>query len=187
MAIISTFELLIKPQLPKALAPALPPNVSKLSRNVIQGYFLTLANHSDSEFECQLVFTVRLTNGRTVEEVINIVDTSGSDTPLEPTAINTTQFESTITLPAISTSLVILQPDFIEFPDLLTTLDFEVRGFTEIKRTPNSLALPPITIIATPEHRGTFFKSLDGSTPDEIGLDQIAYSLPVRNGGVLEI
>jgi hypothetical protein len=50
MVIISTFELLIKPQLPKALAPALPPNVSKLSRNVIQGYFLTLANLGDKEW-----------------------------------------------------------------------------------------------------------------------------------------
>lgn len=48
MAIISTFELLIKPQLPKAVpvGPVIPPQASKLSRNVILGYFLTLANLS---------------------------------------------------------------------------------------------------------------------------------------------
>jgi hypothetical protein len=189
MATISTFELLVKPQLPKAapVGTAIPPQAVKLSRNVILGYFLTLANLSNVEFECQLVFTIRLPNTRTIEELIGIVDTSGSDAPFNLTTINPSQFGSIITLPAKSTTLVILQPDFIEFPNLLTDLDFEVRGFAEIKRTAASLALPPITIIATPENRGTFFSDLEGSTPDDIGLDQIAYSLPVRNGGVLEI
>jgi hypothetical protein len=189
MAIISTFELLVKPQLPQAppVGPAIPPQALKLSRNIIQGYFLTLANLSSVDFECQLVFTIRLPSTRTLEELIGIVDTSGSDITFDPTVIGISQFGSTITLAPKSTTLVILQPDFIEFPDLLTNLDFEVRGFAEIKRTATSLALPPITIIATPEHRGTFFSDLEGNTPDEIGLDQIAYSLPVRNGGVLEI
>jgi hypothetical protein len=189
MAIISSFELLIKPQLPKAapVGPAIPPQASKLSRNVVLGYFLTLSNLDDLDFECQLLFTVRLPNGRTLDELIGIVDTSGSDELFNLTAIDTNQFGATITLPSKSTTLVILQPDFVEFPNLLTSLDFEVRGFVEIRRTAASLALPPIRIVATPEHRGTFFSNLNGNIPDEIGLDQIAYSLPVRNGGVLEI
>jgi hypothetical protein len=189
MAIISTFELLIKPQLPKAspVGPAIPPQALKLSRNVVLGYFLTLANLSNLDFECQLLFTIRLPEGRTLDELIGIVDTSGSDALFDLVAIDTNQFGATITLPPKSTTLVILQPDFVQFPNLLTSLDFEVRGFVEIRRTAVSLPLPPITIIATPEHRGTFFSNLDGSTPDEVGLDQIAYSLPIRNGGFLEI
>lgn len=189
MAIISTFELLVKPQLPKAapVGPVLPAQVSKLSRNVVLGYFLTLANLSNLDFECQLLFTIRLPAGRTLEELIGIVDTSGSDALFNLVAIDTNQFGATLTLPPQSTSLVILQPDFVEFPNLLTNLDFEVRGFVELRRTAASLALPSIKIIATPEHRGTFFSDLNGNTLDEVGLDQIAYSLPVRNGGVLDI
>jgi hypothetical protein len=189
MAIISTFELLIKPQLPKAapVGPQIPPQALKLSRNVILGYFLTLANLSSSDFECQLLFTIRLPEGRTLDQLIGILDTSGSDAPFNLDPIGDNQFSAIISLPPKSTTLVILQPDFVEFPNLLTSLDFEVRGFVEIRRTPASLALPPITIIATPENRGTFFSNLDGNTPDEIGLDQIAYSLPIRNGGLLEV
>jgi hypothetical protein len=189
MAIISTFELLIKPQLPKKapVASQIPPQALKLSRNVVLGYFLTLANLSSADFECQLLFTIRLPEGRTVGELIGIIDTSGSDKPFKLDPIGEDQFGSTIVLPPKSTSLIILQPNFVDSPNLLTSLDFEVRGFVEIRRTAASLALPPVTIIATPENRGTFFSNLDGSTPDEIGLDQIAYSLPIRNGGFLEV
>jgi hypothetical protein len=189
MAVISTFELLVKPQLPKKppVGPQIPSQALKLSRNVILGYFLTLANLSSSDFECQLLFTIRLPQGRTISELIGIIDTSGSDEPFKLSRIEEDQFGSTIPLPPKSTSLIILQPNFVDFPNLLTSLDFEVRGFVEIRRTAASLTLPPVTIIATPENRGTFFSNLDGNTPDEIGLDQIAYSLPIRNGGFLEV
>ena len=43
MALVSTFEVLLKPQLPADL-PAPFNDVKNLSRNVIQGYFLTISN-----------------------------------------------------------------------------------------------------------------------------------------------
>lgn len=190
MTIISTFELLIKPQLPKNIPGTINPipgQVSKLSRNVILGYFLTLANLSSSEFDCDIIFTIRLPEGRNIDELVGVIDTSGSDILFKLLPIDVNQFGATMKLPPQSTSLVILQPNLIEFPALLTSLNFEVRGFVEIRRTAVSQALPPITIIATPEHRGTFFSSLNGSTPDEIGLDQVAYALPIKNGGFLEV
>lgn len=44
--IVSTFEILVKPQLPTTLPPGTPviPGIGNLSRKVIQGYFLTVAN-----------------------------------------------------------------------------------------------------------------------------------------------
>jgi hypothetical protein len=189
MTIISTFELLVKPQLPKsgAVGPIIPAGAAKLSRNVIQGYFLTLANLSNIDFECQLLFTSRLPAGRALAELIGVVDSTGSDIPFNLNPISTTQFEAVLVLPAQSTSLVILQPDFIEFENLLTDLNFEVRGYVELKRTAASLSLPPIQIIATPEQRGTFFADLAGATVSRVGLDQISYALPVQNGGVLTV
>lgn len=190
MAIISTFELLIKPQLPKNIpgtTTPIPGQVSKLSRNIILGYFLTLSNLSNSDFDFELVFTIKLPVGRVIDELVGIIDTSGSDIPFDLAPIGPNQFGATMQIPAQSTSLVILQPDLIQFPALLTSLNFEVRGFVEMRRAAASQALPPISIIATPEHRGTFFSSLSGSTPDEIGLDQVAYALPIKNGGCLDI
>jgi hypothetical protein len=80
--LISTFELLLKPQLP----PGIPGVVSNLSRNVIQGYFLTIANLSSFDLALSLVFTTRLTPPTTLTDFIDFVDTSGTNIsgPLDP-------------------------------------------------------------------------------------------------------
>ena len=43
MALVSTFELLLKPQLPAATTDKFPA-LGNLSRNILQGYFLTISN-----------------------------------------------------------------------------------------------------------------------------------------------
>ncbi|MDZ8094285.1 MAG: hypothetical protein RMZ42_20500 [Nostoc sp. DedQUE05] len=43
MAFISTFEILLKPQLPKELTDT-KPELIPLARNILQGYFLTIAS-----------------------------------------------------------------------------------------------------------------------------------------------
>jgi hypothetical protein len=55
--IISTFELLLKSQLPNDVE--LPNDIKNLSRNVIQGYFLTVANLSSRDLVLSLIFTTR--------------------------------------------------------------------------------------------------------------------------------
>ncbi|MFM7442165.1 MAG: hypothetical protein ACKO2V_26790 [Snowella sp.] len=46
MALISTFELLLKPQLPKNITTTFP-ELAPLARTVLQGYFLSIANITD--------------------------------------------------------------------------------------------------------------------------------------------
>ena len=55
--LVSTFEFLVKPQLPKELQQ---PPFDKISRTVIQGYFLTLANTTDSIVRVSLVVLQKL-------------------------------------------------------------------------------------------------------------------------------
>jgi hypothetical protein len=60
MAFVSTFELLLKPQLPKAIT-ASRPELAGLTRTVIQGYFLTISNITDNLIYLSVVFKPRPT------------------------------------------------------------------------------------------------------------------------------
>ncbi|MGF1590000.1 MAG: hypothetical protein ACFCU7_12280 [Pleurocapsa sp.] len=190
--LISTFELLLKSQLPNDLPPTVPAEVKNLSRNVIQGYFLTIANLSSFDLVLSLVFTSRLTPPTTLNDLITFLDTSGTNISgsLNPdqAAVTRNKFRfSPLFLAAGATGLFILQPNIVDKPELLNTLDFEVRGYTEIFLSSLSGNLSDIQLQITPEHRGTFFA--DATQPDlaNRGLDQIAYSLPVQNGGLFTL
>jgi hypothetical protein len=185
--LVSTFELLVKPQLPKELEPSLSPTVKKLSRTVIQGYFLTLANPSNSRLNLSLVFTaitpaLNSSTSATFLDINGINNTNSSD--LDPAA-NRARFE--LTLPPRDTGLFILQPDIVKDNGaLVRAADFEVRGFVEVflQRTASN---PNVTeILLTPEQRGTFFNSqlLEDSNA-EPRLDQIIYNLPTATGSSL--
>ena len=185
--LVSTFEILVKPQLPKDL-PNPPPVLQSISRTVIQGYFLTLANTTSSEVTISLVFTA-VTPPIDTDETIAFLDVEGINTvddPILDKAPGKVRFR--ITIPANDTSLFILQPNILKVDNdgktLVEKADFEVRGYVEIFLS--SLSAPKFAqLLLTPEHRGTFFnKDLDNlaSNPQ---LDQIAYSLPTANGSAL--
>lgn len=59
--LVSTFEILVKPQFPTTLPPGAPviPGIGNLSRKVIQGYFLTVANVNFFPVTVSVVLTVR--------------------------------------------------------------------------------------------------------------------------------
>jgi hypothetical protein len=58
MALVSTFELLVKSQLPSV--PALPAGpLTNLSRIALQGYFLTMANVNFFDVTLSVVFTIK--------------------------------------------------------------------------------------------------------------------------------
>lgn len=193
--LVSTFEVLVKPQLPAV------PGIENLSRKVIQGYFLTLANVNFFPVTVSLVFTVKFPKNpldpaalpKNFEDFLDAVDISGINLfPPDPQAKlvpeivpQTNKARLTFTLPENATGLLLLQANILN-PEILAGADFEVRGYVEIFLSSLS-GSDTATLLVTPEQRGTFFKDLDGKTPADVGLDQIAYSLPVSNGGVFKL
>jgi hypothetical protein len=194
MAVISTFELLVKPQLPKdnSFPPGLPSDlldkISQLRRNAIQGYFLTISNLSTRDLLLSLVFTV--SNSADIQKVVPFLDTSLSDNSLgslTPTMAGNKFGFSPLNLPANDTALFLLQPNFLSFPELLVDTNLEIRGYVEIFLSSLSGRPRNAQIQVTPEHRGTFYR-FDEDDPNTISsLDQYAYSLPVQNGGLLRL
>ncbi len=198
--LVSTFEVLVKPQFPRLPGSPLP-QIDQLTRNVIQGYFLTIANVNFFPVTVSLVFTIRFPEGTTVrpksfDDFIQAVDISGenllpgpsSTVKLVPEIVpQNNKARITFTLPENGTGLLILQPNILDTKlDLLTETNFEARGYVEIFLSSLS-GSNDATLLVTPEQRGTFYRSsVDGTIAGET-LDQIAYSLPVSNGGVFNL
>lgn len=191
MTLVSTFEVLLKPQLPTNVG------IDSLSRKVLQGYFLTVANVNFFPVTVSLVFTVIFPQNpldptalpQNFNDFIEAIDVSGinlisnSLVPEQVPANNKARL--TFTLPANATGLVLLQPD-ITNGKLFKGQNFEARGYVEIFLSSLS-GSDTATLLVTPEHRGTFFNNFDSKDPAEVNLDQIAYALPVSNGGVLKL
>lgn len=198
--LVSTFEILLKPQFPKKLPPVIPPaptGVEALSRTVIQAYFLTIANVNFFDVTVSLVFTIRFpvdtppteepTSFKDFIDAIDITGVNLTNTQLIPEAVPANNKAClTFTIPANTTSQLILQPDFITRPERLKSANFEARGYVEIFLSSLS-GSNMATLLLTPEQRGTFFKDLDAKLEANIGLDQIAYGLPISNGGVFNL
>ena len=165
--LVSTFEVLVKPQLPK-LPPVSPvvKDLAKITRNVIQGYFLTIANVNFFPLTVSIVFTVKFpTGGSPIDftDFLSAVDISGINllptNPLAPKLVPETQNEKarlTVTIPANTTGLLIVQPNILK-PDILKQANFEARGYVEIFLSSLS-GSNEATLLVTPEHRGTFYK-----------------------------
>ncbi len=188
--LVSTFELLVKPQFPKAenLPVVVPEDlelkIAKLSRTIIQGYFLTLSNINAFDVTLSLVFTVVSNPPVDTAKLVAFLDVNeiNMSAALEPDfAPNKIRF--TRTIPASETGLFLLQPNIL-VPDLLKNEAFEVRGFVEVFISSISTGYNSAKLLLTPEHRGTFYKNLDLEA-NEVQLDQIAYSLPTGHGGSL--
>jgi hypothetical protein len=182
--LISTFELLVKPQLPTLTSPPLPSppptDLATTSRTVIQGYFLTISNTINANVALSLVFT-SLTPGVNAADTVVLLDATGTNLVSDVTPLPLNRSRFSFSLNALDTALFILQPDIISNPGLLRSANLEIRGYSEIFISSLSTA-SAATLLITPEHRGTFFKNLDAADPQ---LDQIAYSLPTANGGSL--
>lgn len=172
--LVSTFELLVKPIAPTGAGP------SPVARTVVQGYFLTVANTSNSPVRVRLQFTAT-TPGLTIADTITISDVVGNTNEFgEIAPVNEKRSLYFVNIPANDTALVTLLPDITK-PEILAAKSLEIRGYVEV-----FLAAPAqksVNLLLTPEHRGTFLPDdITVTTPD---FDQLAYSLPTANGGSL--
>jgi len=190
--LVSTFEVLLKPQFPK-----IPGGFDAVTRTTIQGYFLTIANVNFFPVTVSVVLTIKFPTDpddaserpTSFADFIDAVDISGQNIfgTLVPEIVpQNNKARLTFTIPENTTSLLILQPDFINQPDLLKEANFEARGYVEIFLSSLS-GSDTATLLVNPEQRGTFFKDLAAKTPSDVGLDQTTYNLPVSNGGVFKL
>lgn len=173
--LVSTFELLLKPQLPKEITDRVP-ELSSLSRKIVQGYFLTIANVTKDFVYLSLVFTNK-TPGLNPKTIATFLDTNGTNDPVSQVFDRdgqVTKSRFTIPLNGNDTGLFILQPNILD-SSLLKAANFELRGYVEIFLSSGST--PKKTeLLITPEHRGTFFGE------DSSNLGEVAYSLPIATG-----
>lgn len=186
LTLVSTFELLVKPIAPKGSAPV---GAEAAARTVVQGYFLTIANTSNSDVRVRLQFTATTITpalNQIIKDTVTVRDVAGNVFE-DLTFVSSNKFIYTLGIPAHNTALVTLLPDLNE-PSVLNLKDpnfvpdLEIRGYVEI-----GLLAPggpeAVNLLLTPEHRGTFLpKNL---TSPILDLDQLAYSLPTANGGSL--
>jgi hypothetical protein len=205
---VSTFELLLKP-----ITPATPDNpktpeenaLAQTDRLVLQGYFLTIANTSETDLGLRLQFTATIPDPSTVvgktfvfldfgeEENTDREELKGNLVGDLSQIGDSNKFEFKFTLPGSKTALFLVQPDILPPPtssnDQLERI--EIRGFAEI-----FLESPPsqeFELLLTPEHRGTFLPAITSKNMDKMqGLkklipdfDQLVYPLPTPNGGSL--
>jgi hypothetical protein len=185
--LLSTFELLVKSQLPKGI-PVLPGNKTllALSRPVVQGYFLTIANITANPAKLILNF-----KAATTPLAVNIADVTA--TILDSSGVNdigdvipdvANAYKYMLEIQGDQTALFILQPDIITQPNALTDENIELRGYVDVELDPANI-LETVELLITPEHRGTFYGSgITEATPvEERQLGEIAYSLPTAQGG----
>jgi hypothetical protein len=189
--LISTFELLVKRQLPKTVRDSsgnpVPVATSPLSRPVVQGYFLSIANTTSDEAALILEFKAVTATVDLPDITATLLDKDGSNDigDVIPDVPNAYKFP--LVLAGNTTCLFILQPDIIKDNGAaLRAQDIELRGYVEVSLDSNS-ALDTVTLLITPEHRGTFYRSgiTDATPRSDRQLGEIAYSLPTASGGSL--
>ncbi|PZD75329.1 hypothetical protein C1752_00474 [Acaryochloris thomasi RCC1774] len=189
--LISTFELLLKSQLPEPpKGVPIDPKLEKLGRKIIQGYFLTLANTNSFKIELEVIFTLKLPKGLGIEKFITFVDPVGNSKDMAgriaPIQNEKDRYKTDkLSLASGDTILLILQPDFIKDMDLLTKANFEARGYAELRLASDNTPTGRADVLVSAEHRGTFFRSLEDGKDLDIG--QLSYGLAVQNSGLLTL
>lgn len=214
---ISTFELLLNvSQLPREIKGLPPEFVTKLedfkrvSREILQGYFLTISNLEERKITLELVFTVvsspnedKFENTKKLETsiVTSFFDSTGDNEiksfTSSPKTINTSSVM--VSLEPKDTGLLIVQPNPFLLLKPLKDSEIEIRGYVEVNNFQDiNKNYGTTRVLLTPEHRGTFYQleipkkpdnSIDLSKELKLAenqqLDQIAYSLPTGTGGAL--
>ncbi|MBD2515315.1 hypothetical protein H6G93_09880 [Nostoc sp. FACHB-973] len=177
--LVSTFELLVK-----AITPVTAPGTEAVARTVVQGYFLTIANTSNSNIAVTLQFTAT-TPELNLDDTVVAQDASVDDEfqELVPTS-DPRKFTHSLKIAANDTALVTLLPDVTK-TEIIKAAKLEIRGYVEISLISASDSTS-VDVLLTPEHRGTFLpQNLLIPSRLPLDFDQLAYSLPTSTGGSL--
>ncbi|WP_414549702.1 hypothetical protein [Anabaena sp. CCY 0017] len=184
MPLVSTFELVVKRIAPIDNLGALPPAIAKkleeVARRVVQGYFLTIANTTNSVAVLRLEF-ITTTPDLNLDDTVIALDITGKNEfgDLKKVPSDPRKFTFDFKIPAHDTGLVTLLPDLGNLDFLKGGKDLELRGYVKISRL--ALRGPTYELLVTPEQRGTFLPNdLNDRIPD---FDQIAYNVPTASGG----
>lgn len=183
--LISTFELLIKRQLPRAITDSAGNEIvlptSPLSRAIIQGYFLSIANTTANTAGLILNFKAVTSAVALPDITATFLDINGTNVIGDAIPDTNNEYQYPITLPGDTTCLFILQPDLLK-REVLSNLNIELRGYADIVLDSSTASAE---LLITPEHRGTFFRpGISNNTPrSERQLGEVAYSLPTASGG----
>lgn len=202
--VVSSFELIYKPQ-----SPADPIGADPVA-TVLQGYFLSISNLSDEDYDYSLRFVIvdpgdptrSLTNNTLV--AIDLPSANNVFTRLDSFDGENFFIESgPFTVPGNGTALVVVLPQvFGPVPGdntPITTPSFEVRGYVEInlpiKFTSFTIDTPPgiffwpvaqgsepVPTLLTPQYRATYFDAGGAIT------DQTQSTVPTGSGaGIVPI
>ncbi|MBX9257787.1 hypothetical protein H1Q63_28345 [Desmonostoc muscorum CCALA 125] len=176
--LVSTFELLVK-----AITPVTAPGTEAVARTVVQGYFLTIANTSNSNIAVTLQFTAT-TPELNLDDTVVAQDASVDDEfqELVPTS-DPRKFTHSLKIAANDTALVTLLPDVTK-TEIIKAAKLEIRGYVEISLISASDSTS-VDVLLTPEHRGTFLPQNLLTSRSGLDFDQLAYSLPTSTGGSL--
>lgn len=185
-AIISNYELLVKPILDARMAP---------NRTVIQGYFLTISSAASllTRLTIDLNFTgnIPLTLPDQTPRVLGLFDSNGANSEIPQLSPNSTDNTYRITLSgARRTGLFLLQPN-ISIDGVFEDRSIEIRGLARIRLvSAESIFGPPpsnssFPIILSAQQRGTFLPQGSIVPPSTGDYDQLAYSLPLATPSAL--
>ncbi|MBD2499335.1 hypothetical protein [Anabaena azotica] len=172
---VSNYELLVKPIITGAAAP---------NRTVIQGYFLTISNPTLRNLQIQLTFKGRTPDiaSTPVLAFWDVDNSAGSLTPLAADPGGLVCLRSyTFNLPALDTGLFLLQPDITQ-RGVIANRNIELRGYVRLRLVSASQS-GTVTLLLSAQQRGTFLPQGDLNPPAIGDYDQLAYSLPLANGG----
>jgi hypothetical protein len=213
MALLTTFELLVKRIAPTPGGPANPANAP--FRRVVQGYFLTISYLNDAAAPAPLSLKIRFTTNVINENILdpnnrfyrgligNTPANSNHAFVVDNAGVQTTTFLNALAVPPGSTAQQLetvaaanfnIQPGQtisaalfpnVGNPFVLNTENLAVRGYAEILTANGPAANKRLLISA--EQRGTI---LDNDYPvfnntDVLDFDQISYSLPLAGGDAL--
>jgi hypothetical protein len=178
MTLVSTFELLFKPQLPKSITDQ-DSKLNSITRNILQGYFLSIANltETDQLLNLTVVFTLKTSTKLKKLDLRATLDTNGGNDPVSvefEEKKDIKKFYFTFPINPQDTGLFLVQADVLD-PEIFKDLNFEERGYVEIFITHTSPS-KTAKLLITAEHRGTFF----GDNKSEAG--EVAYALPLASG-----
>lgn len=190
--LVSTFELLFARQI--AQSP-LPTPVNNVSRRVIQGYFLTIANLEDKEYRYRV--ELRLTPTTDPQGLPLFVTRVGTAiSPPAPVTGSGGDYRLSVTIPGRSTGIVGLFPATLGSPTAFdpTAPEYQARGYVSISLPPRLVLSPPgkvkfvpqskgpVSVLVTPDLRGTFLPNGFPPAVGDLDFDQTFSSLPIAGG-----